>query len=355
MKSFGSGRFYPSRRSQFFGENDPFLDSLQNRDNGGVHINSSIINNAFYLLAEGLNGAIGIRDAERIFYRALTVHLTANSQFIDARLACLQSAEELFGPGSQQRQKTAEAFDIVEISDAPPSPGPPDVPPISASDSTLFVFRDQATGAFFLGRREDALDDPLQGIQLSSTRAAQSRPSVSRDGIFAAFVRSDHDVCLILTDGAGEACLGVPGVVSSVSMSPNGELFGFVLLDASGNPTNQITVIDLRTETEQTFTLRAPVYDGTTTDTILFADAMDFTLDHQFLIYDALNRIAFSDGTRFDLWSIYALHLGTGVIVPLVPPVPDFDIGFPSLSQTSDNFLTFGAVSRETGQSGIFA
>ena len=42
-------------------------------DNGGVHINSTIIGHAFYLLAEGLNGAIGLRAAERIFYRALTV------------------------------------------------------------------------------------------------------------------------------------------------------------------------------------------------------------------------------------------------------------------------------------------
>ena len=55
-------------------------------DNGGVHSNSSIINHAFYLLAQGLQGAIGLQDAERIFYRTLTTKLVRHSQFIDARL-----------------------------------------------------------------------------------------------------------------------------------------------------------------------------------------------------------------------------------------------------------------------------
>ena len=57
------GRPYPKKMSDFF--------HIQ-EDNGGVHINSTIIGHAFYLLAEGLNGAIGLRAAERIFYRALT-------------------------------------------------------------------------------------------------------------------------------------------------------------------------------------------------------------------------------------------------------------------------------------------
>ena len=87
------GRPYPKKMSDFF--------HIQ-EDNGGVHINSTIIGHAFYLLAEGLNGAIGLRAAERIFYRALTFHLVQNSQFIDARLACIQAAEVLFGLGSNR-------------------------------------------------------------------------------------------------------------------------------------------------------------------------------------------------------------------------------------------------------------
>ena len=84
-------------------------------DWGGVHVNSSIFNHCHYLLAAGLDGAIGAQDAEKIFYRALTQHLNPQSQFTDARLACTASAEELFGASSTQAQKVGEAFDAVEI------------------------------------------------------------------------------------------------------------------------------------------------------------------------------------------------------------------------------------------------
>ena len=57
------GRPYPMRECA--------VHVLTTQDNGGVHMNSSIINHAFYPAREGLPGAIGIADAERIFYRAL--------------------------------------------------------------------------------------------------------------------------------------------------------------------------------------------------------------------------------------------------------------------------------------------
>src|SRR5690606_37321972 len=74
------GAPYPSHYAQY--------RDLGTTDNGGVHVNSSIINHAFYQLAAGLSGSgIGTDAAARIFYRALTVYLTANARFVDARLA----------------------------------------------------------------------------------------------------------------------------------------------------------------------------------------------------------------------------------------------------------------------------
>ena len=91
-----------------------YVDTRQ--DNGGVHTNSGIVAHAFYLLAEGLpGGGIGVADAERIFYRALTVHLVAASRFADARLACVRAAKELFGEGSAQVQATERAFEAVGL------------------------------------------------------------------------------------------------------------------------------------------------------------------------------------------------------------------------------------------------
>jgi hypothetical protein len=351
----GAGRSYPTKMSEFFGPNDPFLAMLVGRDNGGVHINSSIINHTFYLLAEGLSGAIGLQDAGRIFFRALTMHLTANARFIDARLACIQSAEEIFGEDSIQVQKTVEAFDGTEIFGTAPTPDPEDTPSVEGQDSTLFVQFDAATGNFLLGRREAAFGDGAPGVQLANAIVAASRPSVSRNGVFAIFVNAQNDVCLIGTDGSQESCLGFPGLIASVAMSPDGQLFGFVLLDEQGNRDNQISVIDLKTDppTTRTFTLTAPLLDGVTTDTVRFASTMDFSIDGELLFYDALNSITFTDGSQIDLWSIYSLNLETETILAVVPPTLGLDVNFPSLSQTSDTFLTFDIFNQQTNQSTV--
>ncbi|MCG6920208.1 MAG: M4 family metallopeptidase [Acidobacteria bacterium] len=78
------------------------------QDNGGVHHNSGIANQAFYLLVEGgVNRTSGLRvdglgpgrrgDAERIFYRGFTSYLTPSATFADARAATVQAALDLYG------------------------------------------------------------------------------------------------------------------------------------------------------------------------------------------------------------------------------------------------------------------
>jgi Zn-dependent metalloprotease len=121
-------------------------------DNGGVHSNSGILNHAFYLLADGLSGGgIGLHDAERIFYRALTVHLVANSRYIDARLAAVASARELFGEGSRQAERTGAAFDAVEVFAGRGTPNPQPFPGVAGEDATLFVYYDRSQDAYLLG------------------------------------------------------------------------------------------------------------------------------------------------------------------------------------------------------------
>ena len=183
---------------------------------------------------------------------------------------------------------------------------------------------------------------------------AAARPSVSRNGELAVFVNAQNDICFIGTDGSGEQCLGFPGLVASVAMSPDSQLFGFVFLDAQGNPDNRITVLDVEAGQDRTFTLKTPAYDGPATDTILRADAMDFTNDGQYVIYDALNAISFADGSQLRQWSLYALHLATGRNSPLIRPIPGLNIAYPALSQTSDNFLTFDVFDEALNQSTVY-
>ncbi len=357
-------RTYPATMSEFIGPDDPFFDRFVGRDHNGVHINSTIVSHAFYLLAEGLNGALGIRDAERIFYRALTTHLVANSKFIDARLAAIASAEEIFGSGSRQARTTAEAFDAVEIFSGRGTPQPSPFPAVTGQDALLFLFFDDTAQAYFLARRENGLQDPSDGVQLAENSVGAARPSVVGDGSDAVFVNADNDVCFINTDGTKidpntdtlEDCLGFPGFISSVATAPDGERFGFVLLDNNGDPENKIRVIDVgATSRTRTFTLVAPTLDAGTTDTILNADTMDFTADGRFLIYDALNELRVAGGQPVRTWSIFTLDLDTETTQTIVPPTIGVDIANPALSQTSDNFVTFDVFDEATAESTVFA
>jgi len=90
-------------------------------DNGGVHTNSGIVNKLAYLMAEGgtFNDrpitAIGRNATERIFYRALTHHLTASATFADMYNALLAAAGALYGTSSTQYQTTLTAAQAVEL------------------------------------------------------------------------------------------------------------------------------------------------------------------------------------------------------------------------------------------------
>jgi uncharacterized repeat protein (TIGR01451 family) len=352
---FAPGRPFPSKMSEFVSPDDPVLNLFVDKDNNGVHINSSIINHAYYLLTSGANG-ISFQDADRIFYRALTTKLSALSEFIDMRFAAIQSAEELFGTNSTQAQQTAAAFDSVEIFDSPSNPLPSPFPDVAGGDATLFVYWDGVIGAYYLGRWDQNLGDIAPGIQLSANPMNLASPSVSGDGSFAIFVDSQQDVCLIATDGSSiESCLGFPGEIASVAVAPDGNTFGFVFLDALGNPTNEIGVIDIATSQQQLFTLVSPNIDGASSIDVIQADAMDFTSDNRFIVYDAFNAIDFGDGSSVGLWSIYAIDLVTTSTITLTTPTPGFHTGFPNIAQTSDGHMTFDAFDISVNENMIVA
>jgi bacillolysin len=354
-----TGYQYPSKMSEFYSRSHPLLQMLVDQDYGGVHINMTIVSHCFYLLAEGLPGAVGIRDAEKIFYRAQSVHLVSNSQFIDMRLACIVSAEELFGMDSPQAAKVEEAFDAVEIFESAATPLPMPKTPVSGDDAAVFISDDPVTGASYLARYEKALDDSPPGTWLSCRDISQARPSVSGDGSTVLFVDSIQDACFIGTapDDADscEICLEMPGLIHSVAMSPDQDVYGFVLLE-DNEPTNAITVIDLRPGGQtRTFSLVATATDSVTLNTVRFADSMCFTSDNRYLIYDAYNVLNFQDGSRIGAWSIYAIDLLHEQTLSLVGPFFDADVGYPALSRTTDHLMTFDLVDPETAQTHIVA
>ncbi|MEK0420218.1 MAG: hypothetical protein RLZZ161_69 [Bacteroidota bacterium] len=82
-------------------------------DNGGVHYNSGVQNYWYYLIANGSKGtnekgwtfqidSLGFVKAGKIAYRNLSVYLTKNSQYADARTFSIMSAADLYGQCSKE-------------------------------------------------------------------------------------------------------------------------------------------------------------------------------------------------------------------------------------------------------------
>ena len=83
----------------------------------------------YYLLCEGGTGTdhigdtfhvngIGRAEAAQIAFRNLTVYLTSNSDYADARFYSIQSAKDLFGDCSAEVASVAAAWHAVGIGDA---------------------------------------------------------------------------------------------------------------------------------------------------------------------------------------------------------------------------------------------
>lgn len=107
----------------YFGTN---WASLTGGDNGGVHTNSGVQNFWYYLMVNGGTGtndngdnytvnAVGMNKAADIAFRNLTVYLTQNSQFSDARFYAIQSAVDLFGGCTPEVETTTNAWYAVGV------------------------------------------------------------------------------------------------------------------------------------------------------------------------------------------------------------------------------------------------
>jgi PKD repeat protein len=97
-------------------------------NNGGVHTNSGVQNKWFQLLVEGGSGTndlfnsysvqgIGWDSAGAIAYRNLSVYLTPNSDYSDARFYAIQSAIDLYSNCSKAQESVTRAWYAVGVGD----------------------------------------------------------------------------------------------------------------------------------------------------------------------------------------------------------------------------------------------
>ena len=95
------------------------------QDNGGVHINSTIVSHAFYLAIEGGKHRLGAtvqgvgganrEQIEKVFYRGFTSYLTSTATFAQARAATIQAARDLYQPGSAAETAVTQAWNAVGV------------------------------------------------------------------------------------------------------------------------------------------------------------------------------------------------------------------------------------------------
>jgi bacillolysin len=109
-----------------FGQPDHYSRLVKTTDdNGGVHINSGIPNQAFFLAIEGGRNetsgltVVGVGGAnreqiEKVFYRAFTM-LPRLARFSTARAATIQSAQDLYGAGSPAERAVSQAWTAVGV------------------------------------------------------------------------------------------------------------------------------------------------------------------------------------------------------------------------------------------------
>ncbi|MER6079153.1 M4 family metallopeptidase [Streptomyces sp. NPDC001833] len=122
---------YMDKPSKDGASSDYWSSSLGGLD---VHYSSGPANHFFYLLSEGsgaktVNGVaydsptydgrpvtgIGIDNAQRVWYRALTTYMTSSTDYAGARTATLQAAADLFGAYSPSYLAVADAWAAINV------------------------------------------------------------------------------------------------------------------------------------------------------------------------------------------------------------------------------------------------
>jgi Zn-dependent metalloprotease len=98
-----------------------------------VHYSSGPMNRAFYFLSQGASAqagdthsdflpqgmrGVGNDHAARIWYRALTVYMTSESGYADARKDSILAARDLYGAGSPEEQAAWNAFRGIHVGPA---------------------------------------------------------------------------------------------------------------------------------------------------------------------------------------------------------------------------------------------
>jgi len=329
----GSAAWQPKHMNEY-------QDLPESEDNGGVHINSGIINHCAYLLSE----QIGRDKAEKIFYNTLATKLTRQAQFIDFRLAIIRSAQELYG--ATEAQACGTACDQVGITDGSGSVDPEDYPEVNGDDRMLFVNTDPVLPApLWIAVPPATENDHFSSVSFTPV---WSRPSISDDGTVAAFVDTDFNIRAIALDGPpNEQVIDNSGVWNSIALSKDQNLLAVTTV--LQNPELFVLDISGAAPVATSFDVYTPNYTGEgIPNTAKFPDAIEFSLDSEYLLFDTYNEVDIN-GYLHGFWDINLMHVwdtdadafSTGFIERIFPQEPEVNIGNPTFAKNNPSVIAF--------------
>lgn len=322
-----------------------FLDWDLEQDNGGVHINNGIVNRAAYLIGS----TIGKEKLEQIYYRVMYAHyLSSQSQFIDMRLAAIHAASDLYGEPSADVDAVAAAFDAVGIYHGLPSVQPLDVDPVIGEEWVAVINAEPTDNSLYLIKP----DIPSSAInQLTPTQVFTGTGcpiTVDRDGTGIVFIDDANFIRAINTDGSGETVISAVGEWSSIALSPDGRKLAATTIYVDST----IYVFDLIIpDSSKAIHLYSPTTgEGVTSEITLYADALDWNLTGEYVLYDAFNSIPQGGGGAISYWDINVVEVASAIILPVFPPLPDgISMGNPAFASTNDVFLVFDLIDANAG------
>lgn len=265
------------------------------QDYGGVHINSGIPNYAYFLFAS--DPSVGKDKAEKVYYKALTKYLTKSSQFVDARVAVVRAAKEEYGDAIAK--VATAAFDKVQIPGGAGGTYQDDIKTNPGEDLLVFT-NDDNTDLFLYKADGTAIKDPL------TTNDPISKPSVTDDGTLLIYVATDKKIHYIIMDWQNnkftENIFNTGNLTwRNAAISKDGNRMSAL----SAAQDNKMYVFDLITGNGNLYELYNPTYtQGVTTGDVLYADAMEWDVSGEYVMYDAENEIKSNSAGKINYWDI---------------------------------------------------
>lgn len=311
-----------------------YMNLTADQDHGGVHINCGIINRAIYLIAQ----SIGRDKMEKIIYRAYTKYLTQKSQFIDLRLAAIQSAKDLY-PGAGYEVQIGQAFDMVEIFDGTGTKPPQEIPPVTGQDYILML--STADGRIYRVKSTVPFD---QSSLYAFNAIAKNKPSVTEDGSYITFVGQDGNIYIISVKENKFYQVTTDGKWNNVAISPKADYIA-----AIPNPNyepSKMYIISVNTSTVEAKTLYLPnTSENNAITYAYYADIVDFSINGEYLLYDCYSAKKLQTGGIIDTWEIMLMRRADGTIVRVFPPTEDgVLVGNPTFANTKENIIAFDLV-----------